>query len=269
MSLRGRTLSFAVTLLYVFSGAALAQITDFTEWTQITDPFDADFTGSVISTQATLTAGNGAIADMTDIAYQSVDGLTPATATSGYSFDPASDFALGIDYTLTFSGSPIGLLALGLGIGEDAAGANSAGIALGTVNGVAAGKFAGAARVGDVDKPEQETTLDSSLSGSLFVSYDATSGDITVGASQTPGAANATATTTFNAIQDEWAGGDLLVAFFLRSESPTGWLGGGTGEAVFSNLRISEGAATEVPEPASLVLMGIGGLAMLSRKRTQ
>lgn len=268
MGMRVERWLFAVALLFVMSTAAEADFSDFTEWTPVADPPDVNMTGSAIAAQATLNAGIGAIPAGTDIGYQSVNGLTAATSTAGYVFDPASDFTIAIDYDLSFVGSPQGVLALGFGVGVDGDGEDSAGMGMATLNGAAVGVFTGAARVGDVDQPNQPTTLAAALSGSLFVEYDAGSGDVKVGASQTMGAASPTQTTTFSGIQSQWPSGDLLVSFFLRSQSP-GWGGGGTGEAVFSNVRIDDGTVTEVPEPASLMLLGLGGAALLSRKRLQ
>ena len=95
------------------------------------------------------------------------------------------------------------------------------------------------------------------LAGSLFVEYDAASGDVNVGAATTQGAAMPTVSGTFNGIQNQWNGGDLLTSFFIRSDG-AGWQSG-TAEAVFSNFRVIEGSATSVPEPSALSSFAVCG----------
>lgn len=238
-------------------------IADFTTWTLAQDPPNANFTGSAVAAQATLNALAGPVASGTDIGYQSVNGATAGSSTAGYAFDPASDFEIAIDFNLSF-GSPVGLMAVGFGIGKDGAGADSAGVAMGTFNGAPQLFFFGAARDGDVDQGTVLTNVGSSLTGSLFVIYTAASGNVTVGASQTQGAAAPSGTTaTYAGIENNWASGDLLASFFLRSQ---GWTSG-TSQAVFSNFRVLEGTAVAVPEPGSASLVFLGGLLFLRRVR--
>jgi hypothetical protein len=244
-----------------------ADITDFTTWTQVQDPAHANFTSSVNAAQATLFAGNGHVPDGTDIGYQTVNGQTPATSNAGHAFDPAGDFTVAIDFNLSFANNPDGALAIGFGIGEDRDGVNSAGAVMFTNDGSPFLFFAGNARVDDVDQGPQAILVGASLSGSLFASYDASSGDVTLGASQTPGAAGPTGSTTFSAIQNSWAGGFLLASFFLRSDDAIGdeWQSG-NGQAVFSNFRSLNGEAIAVPEPGVIALLPIAAAA-LSRGR--
>lgn len=234
-----------------------ADIVSFLNWQLVQDPPNANMTASATATQATLLAGNGNVPLSTDIGYQSVNGLTPAVSTHGYAFSHLSDFAVAIDYNLSFSGSPGGALSLGFGIGEDANGQNSAGVGMATFNGNSVGNFSGAARVNDQNQNVLDLGLSSTLSGSLFVQYDAASGDIVVGAAPTMGAAAPTATGSYLGIQNQWQDGDLLVSFFLRSGPVFAWSGGGQGEAAFSNFRVLQGSPYAVPEP------GTGGLLFL------
>ena len=260
--------SWAVLFLVFFGQSAHGAITDFTEWTVVENPPDANFSASNTAAQATLSAGNGVIAAGRDIGYQSVNGATPASSTTGYAFNPAADFTVAIDFALTFANSPTGGLAIGFGIGEDGDGMNSVGAGLATVNGTPALLFGGAARVNDVTQPLQAIFVGGSLTGSLFATYDASSGDVTVGASQTPGTAGPTATATFAGIQNNWSDSLLLASFFLRSDDTLSqpWQSG-SGEAVFSNFRVLEGAPVVVPEPASSALLALSGLALLYRTR--
>ncbi len=240
-----------------------ATVTDFTTWTLAQDPPNANFTGSAAVAQATLNAVGGPVPSGTDIGYQSVNGATVGASTSGYAFDSASDFAIAIGFNLSF-GTPVGLMAIGFGIGKDGAGADSAGVAMATFNGVPQLFFLGAARDGDFDQGTQFTNVGATLTGSLFAIYAAASGDVTVGASQTAGAAAPTGTTaTYAGIENNWASGDLLASFFLRSQ---GWTSG-TSQAVFSNFRVLAGTPTAVPEPGSAGLVCFGGLLFLRRVR--
>jgi hypothetical protein len=251
------------------SNAATAEgdIVDFSNWSVVQDPPNTQFTASATPTQATLRAGNGAVPLGTDIGYQSVNGATPAVSTQGYAFSHLADFAVAIDFDLSFTGSPIGALSLGFGIGEDADGRNSAGVGMGTFGGGAVSNFLGAARVNDQDQDVLDLGLASTLSGSLFVSYDAASGDVTVGAAPTMGAAAPTASGTYAGIQNQWTDGDLQLAFFLRSGPLFAWSGGGQGQAVFSNLRVLDGAPFAVPEPhAGGILLLLAGF-VASRRR--
>ncbi len=269
-----------VGLLWLVTGQAQANVTDFTTWTLVEDPADPDFGASVTSTLATVTAADGPVGSGTDIGFQSVDGATPAGSNFGFAFDPSSSFELAIDFDLSFTGSPSGLLGLGFGIGEDSDGTNSAGVAILTNNGSVFGPFGGASRINDVDQAPLVLSTGASLSGTFFVGYDAVTGDVTVGASQTPSASTPDAVGTFAGIQNQWGGGDLLASFFLRSQDLPlpgfdPWQGGGTAEAVFSNLRVLNGDPKSVgviPEPATIALavpglIALGAWTRLGRRR--
>ncbi len=237
--------------LFAVPASTRAAITDFTNWTLVEDPPNALFDATATATNATLGATGGPIPVGTDIGYQSVDANTPAGSATGFAFDPAFDFSVAIDYTLSF-GAAAGGLGLGFGIGEDGAGVNSAGMALATLDGSPFLLFTGAARVNNVNQPFEFTSLGGALTGTLFATYETASGDIVLGASQTPGAASADAggIATFTSLQNQWPGGDLLTSFFLRSDAiplfdPDGW-DSGTATAGFSNFRVLDGSPIDL-----------------------
>ena len=132
---------------------------------------------------------------------------------------------------------------------------NSAGVGLASLDGAPLLTFAGAARINDQDlQPIPLGFSPSTLEGSLFVQYDASSGDVVVGAATTKGAVAPTVSNTFSGIQKQWNGNGLLASFFVRSDG-TGWQGG-TAESVFNNFRVLDGAATAVPEPSQTASLG-------------
>lgn len=250
-----------ILALHLASGViAQADVTDFGTWSLVEDPAHAGFSATALGTSATLSAADLAIPAGTDIGYQSVNGSTPQTSTSGFYFSPDADFSLAIDYAWTFSNSPSGFLGLGFGIGEDGDGMNSAGVAMGTSNGSPFLSFGGAARINDVDQPAvalggNPFLNPSSASGTLFVAYQASSGDVIVGATAAPGAAAPTLSYTYAGIQNQWSGDGLMPSFFIRSDAPatlSTW-GGGNADAVFSNFRVLNGNPVAIPEPSTAV----------------
>lgn len=246
-----------------------AAIVDFDDWTIAQDPYDVDFSASIHTGGATLSASSGAIASGTDIGFFSVDGSSVASSSDGWAFDPVSNFRIAIDYDLSFA-SANGVLGIGFGIGEDIAGANIAGVGMLTLNGNPTLDFFGAARVNDVNQvfgtSGSSLGLSASTSGSLFVAYDSNSGDVSVGASSTKGASTPSHTFTMSAIQNGWNEAHLLGSFFLRAETIPGVASGwssGTADAVFSNFRVLEGEALAVvPEPSGFALVTMGFLCV-------
>lgn len=236
-----------------------ADLTDFTNWYVVQDPADPNFTSAATPTDASLFAGAGAIDVGTDIGFATINESTAANSTAGYVFVPSADFELSIEYNLSFL-SASGALGLGFGIGEEVTGENSAGVAFITNNGAPFLNFFGAARVNDNTLDPEDIGLAASLSGRLFIQYDAASGDITLGASQTPGDLTPTMTYTFSNLQDFWNDENLIASFFIRSDAipviaPNGW-NGGDATAVFSNLRI-DGSLSKIPEPGSSLLVSL------------
>ncbi len=231
----------------------IAQIEDLSQWSLVEDPANKNFSAAQFADQAELAAADGPVPSGTDIGFQSVDGDTPASSLLGYAFVPDQDFTVAIDFDTSFLGSPSGFLSLGFGVGECRDGMNSAGVAMSTFNGNPFLSFGGAARIGDVDQSPIVLNLGASSEGSLFVSLNADSGNITIGASAKPGDSSPTATASFDGIQKQWNGDDLLVSFFMRSGPLTPWSGGGVGQFVFSNLRVLDGQAVNVQDPGILL----------------
>ncbi|MEM1013622.1 MAG: PEP-CTERM sorting domain-containing protein [Planctomycetota bacterium] len=252
--------------------AASAAITDFNTWTLVEDPPNANLSGSVDSASQITMSADGAVPDATDIGYQSVNANTPAGSTSGFAFDPTADFAVAIDYDWSFVDT-VGGSGIGFGIGEDGAGSNSAGVAIGAFDD-AVGPAGGAARVNDVTiSPTPLIQLFASATGSMHISYSASTGDIVVGTG-TVGASAPSQSATFDGatVYDLWnADGDddlLVVSLFLRSVGAfTPALTSGSTTAVFSDLRVISGTPVAIPEPTSLAMLAVGGLLIARRRR--
>jgi hypothetical protein len=255
-------LAAAGLLAVLAADPASAGISDLSGWTLVEDPPNASFSGTASAGSILLSALGGPIPAATDIGFQSVNGATPATSTTGHAFSPLMDFRIAIDFSISTL-NPVGQLGIGFGIGEDGDGRNSAGAALLVNNGAPSILFGAAARVNDSNRVPLPILVLGALAGSLFVDFDALSGDITLGASQTPGAAAWGGSATFSGLQKDWSGGDLLASVFLRSDSTLAspWQGG-SAEVEFSNFRVLEGTASPVPAPATLALLALGALAL-------
>ncbi|WP_145384615.1 hypothetical protein [Stieleria neptunia] len=253
-------IALILTLHVAWGVIARADVTDFGTWSLVEDPAHPAFSATVHGGSATLSAGNLGIPAGTDIGFQSVNGSTPQTSTGGFYFRPDADFSLAIDYAWTFSNNPSGSLGLGFGIGEDGDGMNAAGVAMGTNDGAPFLSFGGAARINDVDQTPEPLggslfLNPSSSSGTLFVAYEASSGDVVVGAATAPDAAAPTVSHTYAGIQNQWSGDDLMASFFIRSDAQTpltAW-SGGNADAVFSNFRVLNGNPVAIPEPSTAV----------------
>ena len=235
------------------AGATLG-IDDFNSWTQVQDPPHAGLTGNVDNAnQATLLA-TGAVPATVDIGYQSVAGSDVASSSQGNYFSINQDFQVAVDFDVTAVNSA-GLAAIGFGIGEDRDGMNSAGVAL-AINSGNPLAFSGGARINDVTQPLKLFGPTATNSGRFFVRYDSATGDIVYGVNTAKGSASPTDTGTFSGLQNDWNDANLLVSFFLRSDSfifPP--LSAGTVEAVFSNFEVLQGTPIAiVPEPTTATL---------------
>ena len=269
--------TFRISLTFVLQIAlglvASAAITNFDQWSLVEDPAHDGFDGSASADSASLTVGNVAIPAGTDIGFQSINGQTPGTSTSGFYFDPSSDFRLAIDYEWSFSNSPTGFLGLGFGIGEDSDGANSAGVAVGSSNGSTLMTFGGAARIGDMDQtPFVVGVTTSPTQGSMFVEFEAATGNISLSASTVKGATSGLEIGTYAGIQKNWSGDKLMASFFVRSgQLPffSNWKGGNA-NAVFSNFRVLNGNPVAIPEPTGIgFLAALGIIATATRRRNR
>ncbi|MEL7473359.1 MAG: GC-type dockerin domain-anchored protein [Planctomycetota bacterium] len=226
--------------LALFGTAASAQVSDFTFWTLAEDPADPGFNAVAATTSATLTTAGASVPLNTDIGFQSVTGLTAGTSAGGFAFVGDQDFSLAIDYDFSSAGFALGVLSFGFGIGLDGAGANSAGVGFVTQNGSPFGPFGGAGRQNDSDLDPIALPLNAAAVGTLFVGYEAATGNVTFGAATTPGAATPTASDTFVGIGSAWMDHKILASFFMRSGPLLAWQTGNA-SAVFSNFRVLEG----------------------------
>ncbi|TVQ76059.1 MAG: hypothetical protein EA380_09470 [Phycisphaeraceae bacterium] len=267
MSRRAMFVAMVVGVGVFGAGHAAGSITDFNNWTLVEDPADPNFTSSINGpSQITLSAIGGPVNSGVDIGYQSVNGITPATSTSGFAFDPSQSFSIAVDFNMSFPTASVGDLGIGFGIGEDGDGMNGAGVALLTRDGLALA-FGGAARINDVNQTPGIIFATPNLVRSFFVSYNSATGDVVVGVGNT-GAASPSATTTFAGIQNSWSGGLLMASFFLRSDGALGdaWTSGAA-DAVFTNFRVLSGTPIEVPSPGSAALLALSGVIVTRRKR--
>jgi len=250
------------------SASAHAGIIDLSQWTLVQDPAHPQLTSSIDSTtQITLKATGGPISNGTDIGYQSVNGYNVGSSTSGWAFDPGFNFSVALDFNLTF-GTPMGGFTIGMGIGEDRDGTDSAGVVLTSQNGMLL-SFLGAARVNDVTQTPILVSVPGQTTGRFIVSYDAATGNVTVGVS-TNGDDLPEGSVVFNNIQNSWDNERLFVSFFARGDNGVfGWTSG-TANAVFSDLHVISGAPTSiVPEPSTLLMLGLGAIVLIvhGRKR--
>ena len=265
-----RSLAFVLQITFCISAGAA--ITDFDQWTLVEDPGHQGFNGSASAESANFTVGNFDIPAGTDIGFQSVNGSSPDNSTSGFYFDPSSDFKLAIDFAWSFSNSPTGLLGLGFGIGEDGDGKNSAGVVIGSNNGNPFPSFGGAARTGDKDDETQflVPSANSPTQGSMFVEFESATGNISLSASTVQGAASGSEIGTFMGIQKGWAGDKLMTSFFVRSdEQPllfSNWMGGNA-NAVFSNFRVLNGSPVAIPEPTGMGFLSALGIFVTATGR--
>jgi hypothetical protein len=258
----------AMAMTLFFFATAAADITDFNTWTLVEDPAHPNFGSSVDSaSQITLTANGGPIPAGTDIGYQSINGLTPATSTQGYYFDHTSDFSVAVDFNMNFSNAN-GVLAFGFGIGEDQNGENGAGATLVTNNGsplafLYASQTNGSESGGLITGPTLQT------SARMITTYDASSGDIVVGVSDDNDDI-AEGSFTFSGLQNNWSDGDLLVSFFIRSDqflTFNPWQSGSSDTTV-TNFRVLSGTPiAAVPEPQSAILLVGFSLYFVSRRK--
>ncbi len=247
--------------------SASADIANFHEWTLVEDPPHPNLNSSVNSnSQVTLSAVGGPIPIGTDIGYQSVNGTDVVNSTVGWAFDPAFSFSVAVDFNLAFS-NPSGGFSIGMGIGEDRNGSDSAGVILASQSGGFL-TFGGGARVNDVTQPFLPVGLAGQTTGRFIVSYVATSGDVILGVS-TNSDDVPEAFGTFNGIQNLWDNESLAVSFFARSDNGTfGW-NSGTANAVFRDFHVITGAPFAVPEPStfSIATLSLLWLGLAVRRR--
>ena len=265
-----------IVIAISISASAHAGIIDLSQWTLVQDPPHPQLTSSIDSSaQISLRAAGGPIPNGTDIGYQSVNGFDVGSSTFGWAFDPGFSFSVALDFNLTFV-SPSGGFTIGMGIGEDRDGTDSAGVALTSQNGFLS-PFFGAARVNDVTQSPVLVGVPGQATGRFIVSYDTAGGDVAVGVS-TNGDDTPEGLGVFSHIQNSWDHERLLVSFFARGDNGVFHWTSGTANAIFSNLHVISGApesispTSVVPEPSTLALLGTGAIGLIvvgRRRRTQ
>ena len=255
----------------LLSTSARAGIIDLSQWTLVQDPPHPQLTSTIDSdARISLRATGGPIPTGTDIGYQSVNGFDVGSSSAGWAFDPGSSFSVALDFNLTF-GSPIGGFTIGLGIGEDRDGTDSAGVVLTSQNGLIS-PFFGAARVNDVTQSPVLAGVPGQATGRFIVSYDAATGDVSVGVS-TNGDDTPEGFGVFSQIQNSWDNEKMLVSFFARGDNGFFQWTSGTANAIFSDLHVISGApesiapTSVVPEPSALLLLGSGAIGLIVRGR--
>lgn len=227
------------------------------EWSLVEDPPHSGMGASPLVTPNGPGAGLFAIGDVpsgTDIGY----------ASSGFSFDPSSSFEVAIDFDFS-SRDSTGGGAIGFGVGEDVAGADSAGVTLGFLNGAAA-LFATGGRVDDTEQALATLPVAAFGTGRFFVEYDSLTGDILLGVNATPGASDPAVFNTLPGFQNQWDDEPLIVSFFLRSQAVSVFSGLSAGEvtAIFTNFEVLNGSP--IPEPATL-MASLGAIGFLAVQR--
>jgi len=256
--------------LLLAPNASASSITDFNHWTLVQNPADPDLTLSVApdGSAATVTLA-GHVDSFTDIGLASVNADDVASATQGFAFAPDTTFTLAVDYAVDFGPDAVGTIGLGLGVGENIDGTNSAGSAVTGFPGLLAG-----ATVGRVDDNNQTAGAPkpATNAGSLFVTFNSITaglvlaGDVTAGNSLAPNAASPTFFSTLDAIGNDWNGDDLLVSFFVNG-GPLDYTGGTT-TVTFTNLRVTQGSPSAVvPSPTAASCLALGLAALAGRRR--
>lgn len=268
-----RTLSLLFVVVICLPGAARgSSITLFSMWSLVEDPPHAGMSASVDSDSQVTLEATGAISSGTDIGFASVNGGEVDDSTSGYYFSPESDFSIAVDFDVSFL-NQMGAGAIGLGVGEETIGANSAGVALGFANNSPL-SFATSGRIGNIDQDITGVPAAPATSGRFFVDYDGVSREFSVGVGAAGAAAPSHAPVVASVLQSDWNDKPLLVSFFLRSqEIPLlllSELTSGDVTAVFSNFEVLSGTPIQVPEPGALVATVLALVASrLSRRHAR
>jgi hypothetical protein len=191
------------------------------------------------------------------------DALYLSDGPNGYALSTAVDFEIQIDLTvsfLTLAGSAGDAFAFQFGVGTDVAGDNAAAIGWGLAvlpgNLVQSSMFhvtdTGGTRTGPT--PIAAVGIPSTLT--FEIAYDASNDQLHLGLDgQSPLA-------TYPGLVDgTWNADELLFSFGARGNG----LAFSSGDAYFDNFQIVSGRL--VPEPTSMALIGLGGIALLARRR--
>ncbi|MEM6334068.1 MAG: PEP-CTERM sorting domain-containing protein [Planctomycetota bacterium] len=260
-------LSFAALAI----APASAQITDFNAWTLIQDPPDPDLAATIATdgSKATLTA-TAPVARTTSIGLASINGQDVASSTQGFFFDPANSFKIAVDFDARTNAQnpPDTVFLFGFGVGEATDRDNSVTTVFTWERADFFPTFFSVVDLAMVDGRSQWGSFLSASpgQGSLFVQYDAESGDVFTGFASDVNATNPEIESAFPAIQNDWDEKRLIVSIYLHGGTGDNTTGGGI-EATFSNFRVLDGTPIAIPEPASLTLLAAAAGLALTRRR--
>lgn len=277
-----KSIKFGLLTILILSLSSIASamtITDFSTWTLVEDPAHPGMSGTIDGPSQASLVRTGPIPNGTDIGFASVNGSTVAASSAGWYFSPTQDFRIAIDFSADVRSDSIGVGVFGFGIGEDASGANSAGVGLLSLYDIQAG-FLATGRTNDVDEAAQyfstepllpgNTTRTGQAVGRMFLNYDSSAGDVTLGVSNTVGAIQPDEIQTLIGIANGWSGRPLLVSFFLRSQEvpmvhPE--LREGATNVQVGPLVVLQGVPLAIPEPTTSLLAILGALGVWAVKK--
>ncbi len=182
------------------------------------------------------------------------DALYLSNGADGFQIKTDSDFAVSIDYSFaSYSGS--GLIGLDLGIGKDLDGQDSAAVAYFRSDSVAFGTpekaLAAAYRVNDVQYPVPIGYA--GTTGTLSLTYNSALDRLTLGD-------GVHSTDLGGLVKGQWNADRVWVSFGGRGSGLTL----ASGSAWLDNLVVT---GDIIPEPATLSLLGLCGLAIIRRRR--
>jgi hypothetical protein len=191
-----------------------------------------------------------------DPASSSDDALYLSSGASGFQIKTNSDFSASIDYNFgAFTPATGGTIALVFGIGRDLAGTDSAAIGYSRSSNALLDRALGAAyRVANV-QTNVPITLFFANSGTFTVNYTSATDRLTLGA-------NGSTADIDGVVQGKWNADKVWVSFGGRGNG----LDLASGNAYLDNFTAT-GDIIAAPEPATLALVALGGVAALLRRR--
>jgi hypothetical protein len=186
-----------------------------------------------------------------------IDAIYLSNGASGFKLSATEDFKISIDYSYTGAqslGASLDVISLVLGIGRDLNGTDSAAIGVGLTGFNILG-YAAAYRIND---QQNIVTLGiPPATGNIFVSYDASEDDLTLGLT------GASSHLLDDTVVGLWSANSLLVSFGARGEGHTLV----SGNASLDNFLIESGTVLPIPEPATATLLLFAAALGLSRRR--
>ena len=193
------------------------------------------------------------------------DALYLSDGPAGFRLSTAADFSVAVAFDLGSrpgTGSISDAIGLDFGVGRDLDGTDSAAIALAYAGGL---NFPAALVVAHRTDGAQTTdagpTLQLFSSGTFLISYDAAGDDLSLGLDD----GRPAAFVLWDTVRGVWGADDLLVSFGARGSG----FALDSGDAFLDDFAVRSGVVIAVPEPSSLALLGVGGLAPLRRRRSR